>query len=248
MKELFEHRDMAETVFRDVNLGRATFDDVNLQGARIHNANLDGLVIEDAKIKGLTIFGHRIDALIEAECDRQDPERVRLRAADVSDPAEIERVLTRLDAVRMDFEVLMRATPLEQRTAHPGADRWSATEHLRHLVFAEDLYLNRWLLRNDLPWCSFGYLPPFLQQDRNYATVGTAPTNDLELIIATCEELHAGMRAFLTGATPGILQRDTSDVDFGQGTVGHVFQGMAQHDLAHIRMAEAAIRDSAGAG
>jgi hypothetical protein len=35
--------------------------------------------------------------------------------------------------------------------------------------------------------------------------------------------------------------RDTSDVDFGQGTVGGVLQGMAWHDLHHSRRAEALI-------
>ena len=246
MKETFTHRDMAGTEFRDVNLQDAVFDDVNLRGVSIRNANLDGLTVDDAYIGGLTIYGVPIGPLIEAERDRRDPERVTLRAADVFDPAEIARILARLDAVRAEFVALMRATPAEQRTAHPGVDRWSATEHVRHLVFAEDMYLNRGLLRNDAPWRGLGHLPPFLEGNPTYATVGTAPTEDLELIIATWDELYGGVRTLLTGATPEVLSRDTSDVDVGQGTVGQVIQGMAQHDLEHIRMAEAAIRDCRG--
>jgi len=41
--------------------------------------------------------------------------------------------------------------------------------------------------------------------------------------------------------TPEALRRDTSDIDFGQRTVGRVLQGMALHDLHHIRKAEAAL-------
>ena len=246
MKEQFTHVNMAGTEFHDVNLQGAVFDDVNMAGARIHNANLANVVIDDANIGGLTIFGMNIEDLIETELDRRDPERVSLRAADIFDPEEIRGLLARLDSVRAEFKALLRATPVGRRTARPGPDRWSATEHLRHLVFAEDLYLNRWLVRNEEPWCCLGFLPPFLENDPEYADVGSAPTDDLELIIATWETLDAEMGRFVAGATAGVLRGDTSDVDFGQGTVGQVLQGMAQHDLTHIRMAEAAIRDCAG--
>ena len=245
MKERFTHVDLAEAVFLDVNLRAAAFEDVNLAGASIRNANMANVTIEDANISGLTIFGIPIDELIEAELDRRDPERVSLRAADIFDPEEIRGLLVRLDGVRAEFKGLLRATPADQRTAHPGPDRWSATEHLRHLVFAEDLYLNRWLLRNEEPWCCLGFLPPFLEHSPEYADVGSTPTDDLELIIATWEDLDAGMQAFVDDLTGADLRRDTSDVDFGQGTVGQVLQGLAQHDLTHIRMAEAAIRDCA---
>ena len=51
----------------------------------------------------------------------------------------------------------------------------------------------------------------------------------------------ARTRALVAGVTPIELQRDTGEVDFGQGTVGEVLQGMARHDLHHIRRAEALI-------
>jgi hypothetical protein len=245
MKEQFTHVDMAGTEFHDVNLRGAVFDDVNLAGAHIHNASLANVVIEDAHIVGLTIFGIDISKLIEAEFDRRDPQRVTLRAIDIYDPDQIRGVFAELDGVRTQFTSLLRATPEGHRTGHPGPDRWSAIEHLRHLVFAEDLYLNRWLLRNEEPWCCLGFLPPFLENSPEYAEVGSEPTDDLDLIVATWEALNAGMQAFVDGLTGAELRRDTSDVDFGQGTVGQVLQGLAQHELTHIRMAEAAIQDCA---
>ncbi len=243
MGERFENRDMAGTLFHNVNLYGTTFDDVNLENARIYNANLRNVTIDDANIAGLTIFGFRVDELIEAEMNRRDPERLRLRMRDIFDPDEVRRVLAHLDEVRVAFYARLRTIPPDALNAHPGPDRWSALEHVRHLVFAEDMYLNRWLLRNDQPWCKLGFLPPFLEGNPAFAEVGSEPTDDLETVLAAWEAIHAGMKAFVAQITPEILKRDTSDVDFGQRYVGGVLQGMALHDLAHIRMAEAAFAD-----
>jgi hypothetical protein len=253
MADHYENRDMAGTVFHSVNLYKAVFEDVNLGGATIRNVNLgsvtirdatlENAVIDNAHIVGLTINGIRVDHLIEDELDRRDPERVQLRMADVFDPGEVARVMVRLDHVRAEFYARLCAASPEQRIAHPGPERWSALEHARHLVFAEDMYLNRWLLRNDTPWCRLGYLPPFLAENPAFADVGTEPTDDLETVLAAWDAIHAGMRAFVADVTPEALHLSTRDVDFGQGTVGGVLQGMAQHDLAHIRMGEAALAD-----
>jgi len=242
MGKRFENRDMAGTLFHNVNLYGTTFDDINLENARIYNANLKNVTIDDANIAGLTIFGVRVDQLIEAEFDRRDPERARLRMRDLFDADEARGLLARLDEVRAAFYARLRATSPDKLVAHPGPDRWSALEHARHLVFAEDMYLNRWLLRNDRPWCKLGFLPPFLEGNPAFSEVGTEPTDDLETVLAAWDAIHAAMQAFVAVITPEILRRDTSDVDFGQGRVGGVLQGMAQHDLAHIRMAEAALR------
>ena len=243
MADHFENCNMAGTVFHNVNLAGTTFDDVNMEGARIHNANLKNVIIDDAYIVGLTIFGVRVDQLIEAERDRRDPERVRLRMRDIFDPEDVRRVLAHLDEVRSGFYACLRAASPEQLIAHPGLDRWSALEHVRHLLFAEDLYLNRWLLRNDRPWCKLGFLPPFLEGNLAFSAVGSEPTDDLETVLAAWDVIHIGTQTFAAEVTPEVLQRDTSDVDFGQRCVGGVLQGMAQHDLTHIRMAEAAIAD-----
>lgn len=255
MSERHEDKKMTGAVFRRVDLGGATFEDVNLHRAAFRNvnlgdvtirgANLSGLTVESAAIDGLTISGIRVDELIEAELDRRDPERARLRMYDTFDPLEVKRVMERLDAVRDEFYARLRGTPAEQLNHHTGPDAWSALEHTRHLLFAEDLYLNRWILRNDRPWCSLGHLPPFLENNPAFAEVGIDPTQDLDAVLAAWDELHTGMLDFVGSVTSDILRRDTSDVDFGQGTIGGILQGMAQHELAHIRMAEAALRRAA---
>jgi uncharacterized damage-inducible protein DinB len=248
VSETFEKRDMVGTVFRNVNLHQATFDDVNLEGASIRNANLKDFSIDDAYIKGLTIYGLRVDQLIEAELDRRDPERLRLRMADPHDPDSVLAVMKRLDEVRGQFYQALRASDAQLLTTSPGPGRWSVLELVRHLLFAEDLYLNRWILRNDAPWNALGQKPAFLEHDAAYDDVGSAPTEDLEAVLAAWEALHAQTWEFLAGLTAEELQRDTSEVDFGQRTVGGVLQGLARHDLGHIREAEALLDELGQAG
>jgi hypothetical protein len=252
MPERFEDRDMTGSVFQrvdlkgarfeDVNLHRATFTNVNMGEVVIRDANMTGLTIESAAIKGLTIHGLQVDELIEAEMDRRDPVRVRLRCHDSFDPVEVLRVMDDLDQVRAGFRALLRDTSTAHLNHHCSPESWSALEHARHLLFAEDMYLNRWILRSDKPWCKLGFLPPFLENNPAYAEVGAESTEDPEVVLAAWGEIHADMRAFLTTLTPEILRKDTRGVDFGQGTIGNILQGMARHDLTHIRMAEAALQ------
>ena len=211
----------------------------NLSDARIHNANLSNLTIEDAYIKGLTVFGFHVDQLIEAELDRRDPERVRLRMVDCCDPDCVRAVLHQLGEVRSAFAASVRAAEPVQLTTRPDPDQWSVVELLRHLIFAEDLYLNRWLLQNNEPWCKLGLLPAFLADDSHYADVGSQPAEDIETLLAAWEAIHTRMMAFVARVTTEELQRSTSQIDFGQGTAGKILQGLAMHDLEHIRQAEA---------
>lgn len=242
MSQTFEHCDMAGSVFRDVNLGGAVFEDVNLAGATIRNANLEGMRIEDANIDGLTVFGFRVDALIEAELDRRDPERARLKMRDPYDPEAVREVMARLEELRAAFRQRLRATDAGLLAARPSADEWSALENVRHMLFAEDLYLNRLMLQNDKPWNRLGLLPDFLLSREGYAGVGSEPSDDVETVLAAWDALHADLRAFLVDLTSEKLHSPARNLD-GEliRTVGEILQGLANHDLGHIRQAEAAL-------
>lgn len=242
MSQEFEHCDMAGSVFRDVNLGGATFEDVNLAGATIRNANLADFHIEDANIKGLTVLGFRIDELIEAECDRRDPERVRLKMRDLYDPEAVHAVMARLEELRAAFRQRLRATDSGSLATRPSANEWSALENVRHMLFAEDLYLNRFILQNDKPWNRLGLLPEFLQHREGYEDVGHESSDDLETVLAAWDAVHAEMQAFLLDLTPDRLQSPARNLDGElRRTVGEILQGLARHDLEHIRQAEAAL-------
>ena len=241
MGKTFENQDLGGAVFRRVNLHHAEFNDVNLEKASIRNVNLANASIDDANIMGMTIFGFRIDELIEAELDRHDPERAQLRMDDPYDPTSVRRVMERLETIRNGFRATLRSAPPDHLCRRPAEDRWSALEHTRHLVFAEDLYTNRWILRNDEPWTRLGLLPAFLAERVAYTEVGSEPCDDIETVLSAWDAIHARTEAFVQAVTSEALRRDTSDIDFGQRTVGRVLQGMALHDLHHICKAEAAL-------
>ena len=160
---------------------------------------------------------------------------------DPHDPAQIRRLIQRLDEIRADLFQLLRSTAIEKLVVRPKSKRWSVLEHLRHLVFAEDLYINRWILRNDTPFSALGHLPAFLRGRPGFQVVGTDPSSDLENIFGEWTRIHELTISFVTEATSADMKRNTSDIDFGQGNVGHVLQGMAKHDLHHTLKIEEAI-------
>ena len=242
MSEVFEHLDMAGAVFRDVNLQCAEFNNVNLGDAVIHNANLGGLCIEDANISGLTVFGFRVDLLISAEMDRRDPLREKLRMSDRYDPQAVRRVLVRLDRLRAAFVRSLRALRPDLLSQRPAPHEWSVLETVRHLLFAEELYIHRWILRDAQPWSGCGLLSDFLIGQPGFEEVGTVPDPTLEEVLSAWERVHAFTTRYAAQVTADDLHRGTRDLDFGQGSVGSVLQGLAEHDLDHIRQAEATLR------
>jgi uncharacterized damage-inducible protein DinB len=251
MNQRFEHDNMAGAVFNDINLGDAIFSNVNLGGATftninfegvlITNANLHGLRIEDANISGLTVFGFNVGGLIEAERDRSDPERAALRMGDVHDPNCVREAMNRLEQRRAKFRARLRACDPAPLNAAPTPGEWSALQTLRHMVFAEDLYLNRYIMRNDQPWNPHGLLPAHLLSDPAYAAVASAVDNSLETVLQAWDEVHTATRTLLQEITPARLRQDAPEFDQQPCTVGNVLQLLARHDLDHMRQAEKAL-------
>jgi hypothetical protein len=110
------------------------------------------------------------------------------------------------------------------------------------MLFAEDLYLNRFILQNDKPWSRLGLLPDFLLSREGYEGVNSESSGDLEAVLAAWDAVHADTRAFLVDLTPEKLHSPARNLD-GElvKTVGQILQGLARHDLEHIRQAEAAL-------
>ena len=241
MGETIKTRNMANTVFQDVNLNHSHFEDVNLQDAVFCEVNLSGVRIDDANIAGLTILGVRVDEWIRAELARRDPDAATLCAFDPHDPACIHALLRRLDQERHRFKEHLRAADECALNRRPGKGRWSALEHLRHLVLAEELYTHRWILRDTAPLSPLGLLPRFLVGRPGFEIVGTDGTENLAAVLQAWDQVHRLTLAFVARVTADQLKRSTADVDFGQGTVGGVLAGMAHHDRHHVRRAQSAL-------
>lgn len=153
--------------FERVRLTGASFEDVYLDGARLHDVDLRGasmrmvdlrglrardVWLEDVDITGdvenVRINGVDIAPLVEAELDRRDPDRPKMRPTDPAGYREAWDVVERLWAGTVE-----RARTFAPEQLHERVDgEWSFIETLRHLVFATDAWVRRALLGDPEPW------------------------------------------------------------------------------------------------
>ncbi len=165
---------------------------------------------------------------------------------DPHDLDEVRRAIGQLDAVRQEFCTWLRSAPTQYLTRRPGPKRWSALEHVRHLVTAEETYIDLWITRNRRPLSEVGLPPSFLKDRPAYRHIGRSSCDDLEQVLAAWADAHARTHEFLAGATAADLKRDTSDADLGQGTVGNVLKTLVDHDLDHMKKSRQAVATSIG--
>ncbi len=166
--------------------------------------------------------------------------------SDPHDLSDVRRAIDQLDAVRQEVCNWLRSVPKRHLTRRPGPKRWSALEHVRHLLTAEETYIDLWITRNRRPLSEVGLPPSFLKDRSAYRHVGRSPCEDLERVLAAWAEAHTRTHEFLAGATAADLRRDTSDADLGQGTVGNVLKTLVDHDLDHIEKARQAVAAAVG--
>lgn len=218
--------DRTGTRFERVRLTGATFEDVHLDGARLHDVDLRGaslrmvdlrglrardVWLEDVDITGdvenLVINGVDVAPLIEAELDRRDPDRAKMRPTDASGYREAWDVVERRWAGTVE-----RARSLSPEQLHERVDgEWSFIETLRHLVFATDAWVCRALLGDPEPWDALD-LPhddmpdsPPVPRDRE-----ARPT--LEQVLALRADRMATVRRVIEGLTDERLAEETVPV------------------------------------
>jgi hypothetical protein len=153
----FSGNDLAGAQFVGTNLSNARFQNVNLSNARIANANLTGLTIRgaavidvsiDGEIQNLKVWGVDVVPLIDAELNRRQPGREKMRPANADGYREAWELLERLWGETVD-----RARELPPELLHESVDgEWSFIETQRHLVFASDAWVRRAVLGEPAPW------------------------------------------------------------------------------------------------
>ncbi len=196
----FEHVDLREAEIRNVDLTGATLRDVDLVDVRIHG-DIDRVVIN----------GVDVGPLIEAELDRQQPGREKMRPTDPAGFREAWDLLEQLWAQTLD-----RARALPPGRLHERVDgEWSFIETLRHLSFATDAWVRRAIEGDpspwhplDLPWDQMPDLPG-IPRDRE-----VRPT--LDEALALRRDRVATVRRLVDGLTDDQLAAATEAVD-GEG-------------------------------
>ena len=133
----FVAADLSHTMFRGVDLSG-----VVMRGVELVDARIEGL------IQNLLVNGVDVAPLVDAELNRRDPDRARMRPTDPTGFREAWDIVEQL----WDGTV-NRARGLDPGLLHRSVDgEWSFIETLRHLVFATDAWVRRAILGDPSPW------------------------------------------------------------------------------------------------
>jgi hypothetical protein len=203
----FDRAELNGVEFRACDLDDATF-----RGSSLHRVTMRGVELCDVDITGellrVTINGVDVAPLVEAELDRRDPERVKMRPDDPAGFREAWEILQRLWA-----QTVEHARRLPPELLHESVDgEWSFTETLRHLVFATDAWVRRAILGDPAPWD-----PLDLPWDEMPDTPGTprdrAARPALDEVLALRRDRMATVTEVIGGLTPESLAADTTPVD-----------------------------------
>lgn len=166
--EEFRDQDLSGASFEDVRLTGATFRAVYLDGVTFRNVDLTGAKILGADVidveitgdvEGLTVNGVDVGPFVEAELDRRQPGRAKMRPTDLAGFREGWELVQARWA-----ETIERARGLEPDRLHERvAGEWSFTETLRHLAYATDVWVSRAILGDPRPWHALSL--PFDEMD-----------------------------------------------------------------------------------
>ena len=203
----FDRVDLTDSEFRSVS-----FTGTRVRGSEFRHAVMTGVELEDVRIdgefKGLVLNGVDVAPLIEAELDRRDPLRVKMRPVDPAGFREAWDIVERLWAGTVE-----RARGLDPALLHESVDgEWSFIETLRHLAYATDAWVRRGILGDptpwhplDLPWDEAPDTPAF-PRDR-------AARPSLDEALALRHDRMATVREVVDGLTDESLAADTEPVD-----------------------------------
>jgi hypothetical protein len=139
--------DLSDAEFSMTYLSRAVFKAVDLTGVVMRGVDLIDVQI-DGEIENVVINGVDVVPLVNAELDRRDPERVKLR------PVDPDGFREAWDLIEQRWgQTVERARHLDPGMLHQSVNgEWTFIETLRHLVFATDAWVRRGLLGDPAPW------------------------------------------------------------------------------------------------
>ena len=139
---------------RHVTLAGARLEGVDLTGAVMAGVDLIDVEVY-ADVHHLVINGVDVAPLIEAELDRREPLRPKMRPTDPAGFREAWDVVEQLwdgpDGTVARARRLADAAGADQ--LHASVDgEWSFIETLRHLAFATESWVGRGILGDPSPW------------------------------------------------------------------------------------------------
>jgi hypothetical protein len=202
--------------FRRADLTGASFREVDLSGATIRDSDVRGLRVVASVVDDVHVSGHEgvgrvvvddvdVSDHVRAELDRRHPERVLVREMRTAD--QLREAWAVVDRLWADTEA--RALGLPEAVVNERVEgEWSFVETVRHLLFADDVWVGR-LLLGASTYHPLG-VPPTDTTDAGAAEMG------LDLAARpTCAEvvaLHQQRRQRFTGVLDGLTDDRLGEV------------------------------------
>ncbi len=203
--------------FRRVDLAGASLREVDLSGATIRDSDVTGLRIVASVVDDVHLNGHEgvgrvvvddvdVTAYVTAELDRRHPERVLVREMRSADDVRAAWAVVDPmwdDAVAHAASV---AAPLLDERVN---GEWSFVETVRHLLFADDIWVGRMLSDEPGTFHPLG-VPPTDTTDAGAAEMGLtlAARPSFEEVVA----LHRERRRRFTELLAGVTDTDLPEV------------------------------------
>jgi uncharacterized damage-inducible protein DinB len=203
----FDRADLTGAQFFASDLSDARFRGVDMRGVTMRGVELVNVDIS-GEIMNLTINGVDVGPLIEAELDRRDPDRAKMRPEDPAGFREAWEILSGL----WD-QTVARARRLPPELLHESVDgEWSFTETLRHLVFATDAWVRRAIGGDPSPWDPLG-LPWDEGEDTPAVPRDRAARPPLDTVLELRRDRVGTVTALLDTLTDQSLDARTTPVE-----------------------------------
>lgn len=110
----------------------------------------------------------------------------------MTDSPDVVTLLDRVDGVRRGLIGLLEAGDHTSYATRPTSGEWSVVENVRHLLFAEQLHLGRFL-PDGFEWSGLGLAPHFIANEEAFSNVDTEPTDDIEAAFAAWDVIHTSI-------------------------------------------------------
>ena len=203
--------------FRRVDLAGASLREVDLSGATIRDSDVTGLRIVASVVDDVHLNGHEgvgrvvvddvdVTPYVTAELDRRHPERVLVREMRSAD--DVRAAWAVVDPMWDDAVAHAASVPAPLLDERVNGE-WSFVETVRHLLFADDIWVGRLLSDEPGTFHPLG-VPPTDTTDAGAAEMGLtlAARPSFEEVVA----LHRERRRRFTELLAGVTDADLPEV------------------------------------
>ncbi len=121
---------------------------------------------------------------------------------------DIANLIPEIDRAKRRLRALLRSKGERSRgkdalTKRPPSGNWSVLENVRHLLFAEQLHLGKFL-PDGFEWSRIAFSG---RTGKAYAQVGTESTDDLEKILKEWDRIHRPIRRLVKASRDPDVQK-----------------------------------------